>query len=102
MVKYAQLHFSSPRLPGQFISMDLMYPFDPSSNEHHYALTMICMLTEYMFCMPLKIKTASKVVQVYINEIYAKFRESIKILSENGTEFKNQSFTGVATYLGVE
>ena len=49
VVKYAQLHFSTPRLPMQFISMDLIGPFDPSSNGHYFALTVICMLTRYPF-----------------------------------------------------
>ena len=35
-MKYAQLHFSTPRLPIQFISMDLIDPFDPSSNGYHF------------------------------------------------------------------
>ena len=45
-VTYAQLHFSTLRLPMQFISMDLISPFDPSSSGYHYTLMMICMLTE--------------------------------------------------------
>ena len=80
VVKYAQLHFSTPRLPMQFISMDLIGPFDPSSNWHHYDLTVICMLTGYTFCIPLKTRNTSKVVQAYIDKVYAKFGESMKIL----------------------
>ena len=60
------------------------------------------MLTGYMFCVPLKTKTASEVVEAYIDEVYAKFRGSMKILSDNGTEFKNQLFMDVTTQLGVE
>ena len=100
--KYAQLHFSTRRLPMQFVIMDLIGPFDPPSNGHHYTLTVICMLTGYMFCIILKTKAASKVVQAYIDEVYMKFGESMKILLGNGTEFKNQLFTDVATMLGVE
>ena len=55
-----------------------------------------------MFCIPLKTKTASEMVQAYINEVYTKFGGSIKILSNNGTEFKNQFFIDVATQIGVE
>ena len=102
MVKYAQLHFSTPRLPMQFISMDLIGLFDPSSHGHHYTLTVICMLTRYIFCIPLKTKTASEVVQAYMNKVYAKSGGTKKILSDNRTEFKYQLFTDVATQLGVE
>ena len=86
VVKYAQLHFSTPRLPLQFISMCLIGPFDPSSSGYQYALMVICMSTGYTFCVPLKTKTTSKVVQAYIDEAYAKFGGSVKILSDNGTE----------------
>ena len=86
----------------QFICMDLIGHFDPSSNGYHYALTLICMLRGYMFYLPLKTKTASEVVQAYIDEVYTKFEGSMKILSDNGTEFKNQLFTDVANQLGVE
>ena len=67
----------------------LIGPFDPSSNGYHYTLAVICMLTGYPFCIPLKIKTSSKVVQTYLDKVYTKFRGSMKILSDNGTECKN-------------
>ena len=87
----------------QFISMDLIGEFHPpSAKGHRYALTVICMLTGYTFCVPLKTKTAAEVVKAYVDHVYAKFRGSIKILSDNGTEFKNELFTQVAKELGVE
>ena len=63
---------------------------------------MICMLTGYVFCVPLKTKQASEVLQAYIDHIYAKFGGSLKILSDNGTEFKNQLFEKIAKELGVK
>ena len=51
---------------------------------------------------PLKTKTASEVVQAYIDEVYAKFWGSMKIWLDNGTEFKNHLFVDVTTQLGVE
>ena len=87
----------------EFISMDLIGEFHPpSSKGHRYALTVICMLTGYTFCIPLKTKTAAEVIKAYLDNVHAKFGGSLKILSNNGTEFKNQFFTDVATELGVE
>ena len=40
-------------------------------------------------------------VKAYVDNVYAKFGGSLKILSDNDTEFKNQLFTDVATELGV-
>ena len=88
----------------QFISMDLVGEFHPptSHREHRYALTVICMLTGYVFCVPLKTKAAEEVTQAYIDNVYSKFGGSLKILSDNGTEFKNKVFEQVAKELGVE
>ena len=86
----------------QFISMDLIGEFHPpTSKGKRYALTVICMLTGYVFCVPLKTKTAEEVLQAYIDNVYSKFGGSVKILSDNGTEFKNKIFEQVAKELGV-
>ena len=83
--------------------MDLIGEFHPPSKKgNKYALTVICMLTGYVFCVPLKSKTACEVIQAYIDNIYAVFGGSRKILSDNGTEFKNQMFENIAWELGVE
>ena len=60
------------------------------------------MLLGYVFCIPLHTKTAEEVVQAYINNIYAKFGGSFKILSDNSTEFKNKLFEQIAKQLGVK
>ena len=44
---------------------------------------------------------AEEVLQAYIDNIYSKYGASIKILSDNGTEFKNKIFEQVAKELGV-
>ena len=103
VIKYATLHFDVATFPMQFISMDLIGEFHPpTAKKNRYALTVICMLMGYVFCVPLKTKTAEEVIQAYINNIYSKFGGSMKILSDNGTEFKNKIFEQVAKELGVE
>ena len=54
------------------------------------------MLTGYVFCIPLKTKTAEEGLLAYIDNVYSKFGGSLKILSDNGTEFKNKIFEQVA------
>ena len=103
VVKYAKLHFDVATFPMQFISMDLIGDFHPpTSRKHRYALTVICMLTGYVFCVPLQTKTAEEVIQAYIDQVYSRFGGSLKILSDNGTEFKNKLFEQGAKELGVE
>ena len=55
----------------------------------------------YVFCIPLKTKTAEEVLQAYVDNMYSKLGGSMKILSDNGTEFKNKIFEQVAKELGV-
>ena len=64
-------------------------------------LSFACTLVTY-FCIPLKTKTAVEVVQAYLHHVYSKFGGREKILSDNGTEFKNKLFEEVADQLGVE
>ena len=97
VVKYTTLHFDVASFPMQFVSMDLIGEFHPpTSKGKKYALTVICMLTGYVFCIPLKTNTAEEVLQAYIDNVYSKFGGSLKILSDNGTEFKNKIFEQVA------
>ena len=102
IVKYVTLHFDIAAFPMQFISMDLIGEFHPpTSGKHQCALTVICMLTGYVFYVPLKTKTAEEVIQAYVDYVYSKFGGSLKMLSDNGTEFKNKMFEQISKELGL-
>ena len=60
------------------------------------------MCTGFTWCIPLKTKTAEEVAKAYLDHIYSLFGGSVKILTDNGTEFKNKLFKEVATKLGME
>ena len=88
-----------------FICMDLIgefHPPPPTSHGHHYALTAVCMLTGFTWCVPLKTKTVEEISKAYMDHIYSNFGGNIKILMENGTEFKNKLFKEVVKKLGTE
>ena len=83
--------------------MDLISEFHPpTSRGHHYALTAVCMLTGFTWCIPLKTKTAEEAAKAYLDHIYSLFGGSVKILMDNGTEFKNKLFKEVIAKLGME
>ena len=74
VVRFNQVNFEVASFHMEFISLDLIGEFyPPSKSGHQYALTVTCRLTGYVFCIPLKTKTATQVVQAYINNTYAKF-----------------------------
>ena len=60
------------------------------------------MLTGLTWCIPLKTKTAAEVVIAYKNHIACPFGGSVKILTDNRTEFKNKLFKEVVKELGNE
>ena len=103
VVKFSKMNFEAEPAPVRFISMDLIGEFHPpSSKGNRYALTVICMFTGYTFCIPIPNKMAKTVLKAYMDNVYCQFGRSIKILSDNGTEFKNKLMEEVSEELGVE
>ena len=101
--EFYKKHFAAPSQPMEFIAMDLIGEFHPASSKgNRYALTVICMLTGFTFCIPLKNKTAEEVVKAYLNHICCIFGPSRKILTDNGTEFKNKMWDAVYNILKME
>ena len=96
-------HFSSPPQPMEFIAMDLIGEFHPASSKgNRFALTAVCMLTGFTFCIPIKTKKAEDVVNAYLNHICCTFGPSRKILTDNVTEFNKEAMWLYAElFLGI-
>ena len=92
-----------PNQPMEFICIDPIGEFHPpTSRGHRCALTVMDMLTEFVFCAPLQTKKAEEIVQKYLDTVYYRFGGSRKILSDNGPEFKNKVLEEIAKKLGCE
>ena len=50
----------------------------------------------------IKTKTAKEVTKAYLDHTYSNFGGSVKIMMDNGTEFKNKLFKEVIKKLGTE
>ena len=102
-VKFEAKHFKPSLKPMDFIAMDLIGEFHlPSSQGNRYALTGVCMLTGFTWCIPIKLKKATDVARAYMQHVYSILGGSTKILTDNGTEFKNEVFKEVLQKLGTE
>ena len=102
-VKFERKIFKPSLQPMDFICMDLIGKFHPpTSRGHHYALTAVCMLTGFTWCIPLRTMTADEVAKAYLDHIYSLFGGSVKIMMDNGTEFKNKLFKEVIEKLDTE
>ena len=96
-------HFDSPDLPMEFICMDLVGPtHPPSSRGNKYMLTVIDMLTGFTIATPIRNKNAETICDAYRNHVYCTFGGSSRILTDNGSEFKNQEMKEVCETLGVK
>ena len=60
------------------------------------------MFTGFTFCILLKTKNPEEIVDTYLKHVVCTFDTSRKILSDNGTEFKNKLFKEIAEKLGIE
>ena len=86
-----------------FIAMDLISEFHPPSNQgNHNALTRVCMLTGFTWCIPIKSKKTADVARAYMQHVYLILGGSTKILTDNGTKFKNEVFRDMLQKLGTE
>ena len=84
-------HFDSPDLPMEFICMGLVGPIHPASSQgNKYVLTVIDMLTWFTMAVPIQNKNANTICDAYRDHIYCTFGGSSRILTDNGSEFKNK------------
>ena len=101
--QFEQQVFEPGVQPMEFVCIDLIGEFHPPcSKGNRYALTAVCMLTGFTFCIPIKNKSAEEVVMAWRNHISFPFGVCRKLLMDNGTEFKNELFNTVAEQFGVE
>ena len=96
-------HFDVPDLPMEFICMDLVGPIHPpSSRGNKYVLTVIDMLTGFTIAVPIKNKNAETICEAYRDNVYCVFGGSSRMLTENGSEFKNKEMHEVCETLGLQ
>ena len=87
----------------EFISMDLIGEFHPpSSKGNRYGLNSCLYAYRLHILHTSKNKSGEEIVTAWINHIAFPFGICRKLLTDNGTEFKNDLFSRVAEQLGVE
>ena len=84
-MKFERKIFKPSLQPMDFICMDLIGEFHPpTSCGHRYALTAVCMLTVFTWCIPLKTKTAEEVAKAHMDHIYCNFGRISKYSQTTG------------------
>ena len=91
--QFEQQIFEPGVQPMEFVCIDLIGEFHPpSSKGNRYALTAVCMLTGFTCFIPIKKISAGEVITAWRNHISFPFAVCRKLLTDNGTEFKNELF----------
>ena len=57
-----QFTLPHPKFLMAFISMDLLSPYSKMESGSQYTLTVICILTNHVFMIPIKTKTTDDVI----------------------------------------
>ena len=73
-----------------FICMDLVGTYRETENGKQYVLTVICMLTNYIFMIPIRLKSTEDVTKAYLTGVYSTLGGSTYILSECSSEFTSK------------
>ena len=96
--KYMNLHLEIGTPPMHFLTMDTIEIRDADS-AYKYAFTLIDMLTNCMFVIPVKDICRKILVHKYIYKVYLPFRRTEKFWSDNDTSFINEHWKNLAKAL---
>ena len=91
-----------PECPFDKIAIDLVTKCETSSSGNKHILTIIDHLTGWPEAFPTSDKSADTIVSTFINQYLLVHMCPRYILSDNGTEFKNQLMVMVLQQLGLE
>ena len=96
--KYMNLHLEIGTAPMHFLTMDTIEIRDTDS-AYKYTFTLIDILMNYMFVIPVKDICRKTLVHEYIYKVFLPFGSTEKFLSDNGTSFINEDWRNLAETL---
>ena len=91
-----------PDRPFDKIAMDLVTESETSNSGNKHILTIIDHLTGWPEAFPILYKLAETIVSPFLNQYLPVHMYPKYILSNNGTEFKNNLLDQVLKQLGIE
>ena len=98
---YINLHQVVAQTPQDHLSVDLIGPYNTTTQGNIYTLTAICNLTDYLMTMPIPDKKTATIAVQSFSEIFLNFGFPRIRHSDNGTEFKSKLIEHLTQQLGV-
>ena len=99
--RYMNLHLEIGKAPMHFLGMDTIKIRDTDSS-YKYALTLIDMLMNYIFVIPVKDICRKTLVHEFIYKVFLPFSQTEKFLSDNGTSFISEDWRNLAKALSFK
>ena len=101
-VKYESKHLPIPNKPFDGICLDCVGPLERPKQGFKWILTCIDLHSSFLLAIPMKLESADDVIHAYVETILPQIGPSRFILTENGTEFKNDTMSSVLIRLNIE
>ena len=102
---YIHLHQEIAQTPQDHFSIDLIGPYNTTTQGNTYTLTAICNLTDYLMTIPIpNKKTMNIAVQLFqlFSEIFLKFSFPQILHSDSRVEFKSKLIENLTQQLRVK
>ena len=96
--RYMNLHLEIDTAPIHFLAMDAIEIRD-TDLAYKYAFTLIDMLTNYVFLIPVNDICWKTLVHKYIYKVFLPFGWMEKFLLDNGTSFINKDWRNLAKHI---
>jgi hypothetical protein len=90
-----------PEKVWDVLSVDLMGPYAPGSNQSRYLLTIVDQFSKYVHFVPLRVATASKIVDALWN-VLMHWGLVRCIVTDNGTQFISEIWLKWCKNLGID
>ena len=87
--------------PWEMIAADITGPFPRRSHGFEYLLIIMDMFTHYIECIPIRNANAVTIKRMMTKRIFLRYGLPDVILSDNGTEFKNDELEKFYDQMGV-
>lgn len=84
------------------IFVDTIGPLPRTNNGNEYIITLICDLSKFLIAIPTKSKDANTVARAIFENFILIFGPMKELISDQGTEYKNQILTKLCDLMGVQ
>lgn len=86
----------------EIVQIDTIGPLPKSEKGYVYAVTVICDLTKYLISIPVIDKSATTIAKAIFEHCILIYGPMRKIVTDMGTEYKNQVFSEICKLLNIE